>query len=423
MNVYGEFEWRGLVYDATDGVREALDQSAVGVYSGFDATAASLHVGHLLPALALRRMQLAGHRPIAVVGGATGLIGDPSGKSSERALLSTEQVAANAAGIRGQLAALLDFSQGPSAAVLVNNADWLASMSAMEFLRDVGKHFTVNAMLARESVKRRLTSEDGISYTEFSYSLLQAYDYLTLYDRYRCTLQVGGSDQWGNIVSGCDLIRRLRGSRAHGLVMPLLTTAAGTKFGKTEAGAVWLDPALTRPYEFYQFWVQAEDADVGKYLRFFTFFDADRIRELEEQLRESPERRVAQRELAREVTRLVHGDSAVVDAERASEKLFGGAVSTMTVAELLEVFPNVPSSTVDYSVAGWSIVELLASTGVTASRGEATRLIRGGGVSINDRRIADEKQRVSVDDAIEGVLFHVRKGKKDNFLIRVRRDS
>jgi tyrosyl-tRNA synthetase len=423
MSVYGEFEWRGLVYDATDGLRDALEQGAVGVYSGFDATAASLHVGHLLPALALRRMQLAGHRPIAVVGGGTGLIGDPSGKSSERSLLSREQVSANADGIKAQLAGLLDFSAGPTAAVLVNNAEWLSSMSAMEFLRDVGKHFTVNAMLARESVKRRLASEDGISYTEFSYSLLQAYDFLTLFDRYRCTLQVGGSDQWGNIVSGCDLIRRLRGARAHGLVMPLLTTSAGTKFGKTEAGTVWLDPALTRPYEFYQFWVQAEDGDVGRYLRFFTFYDAGRIEELEEQQRLAPERRVAQRELAREVTRLVHGEAAAADAARASEKLFGGAVSTMTVAELLDVFPNVPSSTVDYSIDGWSIVELLTSTGVTASRGEATRLIRGGGLSINDRRIANEKQRLSVEDAIEGVLFHVRKGKKDNFLIRVRREG
>lgn len=419
MDLYGEFEWRGLVYDATEGVRDVLTRETVTVYSGFDPTAASLHVGHLLPALALARMQRLGHRPIAVVGGGTGLIGDPSGKSAERSLLSTEQVEANVQGIRTQLASLLDFSPGPSQARLVNNADWLTTMSAMEFLRDVGKYFSVNAMLARESVKRRIASEDGISYTEFSYSLLQSYDYLKLFDTYSCTLQIGGSDQWGNIVSGADLIRRLRGGRAHGLVMPLLTTAAGTKFGKTEGGAVWLDPALTKPYEFYQFWLNTDDRDVAKYLKFFTFFESARIRELEAATTSAPERREAQRELARAVTHLVHGASAVAEAEAASAKLFSGSLSSMSVAELLQVFPNVPSTTVPVVVGGWSLVELLVQTGLVTSKGEATRLIRGGGISVNDRRITDEKERLLPDQAIEGQLFLIRKGKKDNFLVRL----
>ncbi len=421
MDLFGEFEWRGLVYDTTEGLRDVLARESVTVYSGFDPTASSLHVGHLLPALGLARMQRKGHRPIAIVGGGTGLIGDPSGKSAERSLLSVEQVSANVESIRGQLSRLLDFTPGPTSAQLVNNADWLTTMTAMEFLRDVGKYFSINAMLAKESVKRRLASEDGISYTEFSYSLLQSFDFLQLFDRYGCTLQIGGSDQWGNIVAGCDLVRRLRGGKVHGMVMPLLTTASGTKFGKTEGGAVWLDPQATRPYEFYQFWLKTDDRDAVKYLKFFTFLDQARIQELEAVTASEPERRVAQRELAREVTRLVHGDGAVLEAETASTKLFGGSVSAMSVAELLEVFPNVPSSTVSYAVDGWPIVELLATVGVVTSRGEATRLIRGGGISVNDRRITDEKERLRADAAIEGELFLIRKGKRENFLIRIER--
>jgi tyrosyl-tRNA synthetase len=419
LDAFGEFEWRGLVYDATEGLQDLLARDSVTVYSGFDPTAASLHVGHLLPAMALARLQRLGHRPVAIVGGATGLIGDPSGKSTERKLLTVEEVESNVASIRGQLARLLDFTPGPRSALLVNNADWLTTMTAMEFLRDVGKHFSVNAMLAKESVKRRLSGEDGISYTEFSYSLLQSYDFLQLFDRYGCSLQIGGSDQWGNIVAGADLIRRLRGAKAHGLVMPLLTTAAGTKFGKTEGGAIWLDPALTRPYDFYQFWIKADDVEAIKYLRFFTFLEAARIRELEAATTEAPERRVAQRELAREVTALVHGADAAREAEAASEKLFGSSVATMTVAELLEVFPNVPSYTLPFAAQGWPIVDLLASAGVTASKSEATRLIRGGGISVNDRRITDEKERLESHQAIEGQLFLVRKGKRENYLIRI----
>ena len=419
MNPYGELEWRGLVYDATEGLRQLLDRECVTVYSGFDPTASSLHVGHLLPALALSRLQRLGHHPIAVVGGGTGLIGDPSGKNTERALLSVEQVEGNVASIRQQLARFLDFDAKANPARLVNNADWLTTINAMEFLRDIGKHFSVNAMLARESVKRRLESADGISYTEFSYSLLQAYDFLVLHDRFGCALQIGGSDQWGNIVSGCDLIRRLRGARAHGLVMPLLTTASGTKFGKTEAGAVWLDPSLTRPYEFYQFWLNADDRDAVKYLRSFTFLDASRIAELETATAREPERRAAQRELAREVTRLVHGDAAVTEAEAAARALFDGEVTSMSVSQLLEVFPNVPSSTTQYVADGWPVIDLLTVSGMVSSRGEAARLIRGGGVSINSQKVTDEKQRLLPEHAVEGKLFVLRKGKRDHFLLRI----
>jgi len=419
MNLYGELEWRGLVYDATEGLRDLLDREKVAVYSGFDPTAASLHVGHLLPALALARLQRLGHRPIAVVGGGTGLIGDPSGKNVERALLSVDQVEANVASIRAQLARLLDFDAPANPARLVNNAEWLTTISAMEFLRDIGKHFSVNAMLAKESVKRRLRSEEGISYTEFSYSLLQAYDFLVLHDRFGCLLQIGGSDQWGNIVAGCDLIRRLRGAKAHGLVLPLLTTASGTKFGKTEGGAIWLDPEMTRPYEFYQFWLNADDREAVGYLRSFTFLDAARIGELEAATAQEPERRTAQRELAREVTRLVHGDAAAIEAESAARKLFDGELDAMSVSELLQVFPNVPSANTGYSPDGWSVVDLLTVSGVAGSRGEATRLIRGGGIYVNSRRVADEKERLLPNQAIDGQVFVLRKGKKDHFLVRI----
>jgi len=418
MDLYGELAWRGLVHTASEGVREALAGGKLTGYIGFDPTAASLHVGSLLQMMALARMQRAGHSAIALVGGGTGLIGDPK-PTTERALLSVAQVDANVEGIRAQLARFLDFDSAAAPARLVNNAEWLTKLSAIHFMRDVGKHFTVNAMLAKEAVKRRIESDEGISYTEFSYALLQAYDYLELYDRFRCTMQMGGSDQWGNIVAGIDLIRRVRGGKAHGLVQPLITTAAGTKFGKTEAGTVWLDPALTKPYEFYQFWLNVDDRDAVKYLKFFTFLGQDRIGDLEGTSAREPERRHAQRELAREVTRLVHGDDAVRHAENAARALFGGDVSRMSVGELLQVFPNVPSTTAAYVAEGWPIVELLASAGVTSSRGEATRLIRSGGIYVNSRRVTDEKERVLADQAIEGQLFVVRKGKRDNFLIRI----
>jgi tyrosyl-tRNA synthetase len=419
MDLYAELAWRGLVYDSTEGLHDVLARERVTAYSGFDPTASSLHVGHLLPVLGLARLQRSGHAPIALVGGGTGLIGDPSFKASERVLLSVAEVEANVAAIRVQLARFLDFDDAGNPARLINNADWLTTLRAIDFMRDVGKHFTVNAMMAKESVRRRIESADGISYTEFSYPLLQSYDFLVLHDRFRCTLQLGGSDQWGNITAGMDLIRRVRGVKAHGLVMPLLMTASGTKFGKTEAGSVWLDPVLTRPYQFYQFWLNADDRDVVQYLKFFTFLTRERIAELDAATTNEPERRGAQRELARQVTRIVHGDDAVRKAEAAGEALFGGDVSGMSVDQLLDVFPDVPASTTLCAAEGWSVVELLASAGVTASKGEATRLIRSGGVYVNGRRVADEKQRLMAADAVEGQLFVVRKGKRDHFLIRI----
>ena len=422
MDLFGEFEWRGLVYGATEGLRDIIARETLTTYIGFDPTAASLHVGSLLPILCLARLQRFGHPPIAVVGGGTGMIGDPSGKTVERQLLSAEHVEANVAGIRSQLARFLDFDTSDTPARLVNNAEWLSKLGAIEFMRDVGKHFTVNAMLAKESVKRRIESEEGITYTEFSYALLQAYDFLKLFDDFTCTLQIGGSDQWGNIVAGIDLIRRVRGGKAHGLVIPLITTASGTKFGKTEAGTVWLDAKLTSPFRFYQFWLNTEDSDAGKYLRYFTFLDRRSIEQLEDAIRNAPERREAQRVLAREVTRMVHGDAHVVRAERASGVLFGEDISTLPADDVLSVFEDVPSSTVaadKLAGEGVAVVDLLASSGLTASKGEATRLIRGGGVYVNNRRITDERARLSSADAIEGRLFVLRKGAKQNHVVKI----
>ena len=422
MDLYGEFEWRGLVYDATEGLRDLIAREKLTTYIGFDPTAASLHVGSLLPMIALARLQRAGHPPIAVVGGGTGMIGDPSGKATERSLLTTEQVDTNVEGIRAQLSRFLDFNDTSTPASLLNNAEWLTRLSAIEFMRDVGKHFTVNYLLAKESVKRRSESDEGISYTEFSYLLLQSYDFLVLHDRFTCRLQMGGSDQWGNITAGVDLIRRLRGAKAHGLVLPLITTASGAKFGKTEAGAVWLDPNLTSPFRFYQFWLNTEDGDVGRYLRYFTFLDRSTIEQLEEATRKSPESRAAQRALAREVTRIVHGDGHVTRAERASGVLFGEDIATLPAEDVLSVFDDVPSSTVTADKLagdGVAVVDLLAASGLTASKGEATRLIRGGGVYVNNRRITDERARLRSADAIDGRLFVLRKGAKQNHVVKI----
>ena len=421
MDALSEFEWRGVLYDSTEGLREALAGGVLRAYAGFDPTAASLHVGSLMPVLGLARLQRLGHAPIALVGGGTGLIGDPSGKANERQLMDATQVNEHVAAIRLQLERFLDFDCGATSARLVDNGEWLTSLGAIAFMRDVGKHFTVNYMLAKESVKGRIDREDGISYTEFSYLLLQAYDYLVLHDRHGCLLQIGGSDQWGNITAGIELIRRLRGAKAHGLVMPLVTTAAGTKFGKTEAGAVWLDPVLTKPYEFYQFWLNTDDRDVARYLKYFTFLDAPRVAELEASSLSEPETRNAQRELAREVTRLVHGAAAVTEAEAASEKLFRGDLTQMSVGELLQVFASVPSSTVPFSTDGWALADLATAVGVTRSKGEAVRLVRAGGLYVNERRISDERARLTPDEALGGQIFVIRKGKKDNFLVRIDR--
>ena len=338
MDLHSELTWRGLVYDETEGLRDAVAAGPVTAYSGFDPTAASLHVGNLVPIMGLVHFQRAGHAPIALIGGGTGLIGDPSGKSAERELLVPDRVEANAAGIRAQLECFLDFGAGPRQARLVDNSEWLTRLGAVEFMRDVGKHFTVNYMQAKESVKRRLGGEEGISYTEFSYLLLQAYDFQVLHERYGCTVQLGGSDQWGNITAGIELIRKVGeagSARAYGLVLPLVTTTSGTKFGKTEAGTVWLDPQLTKPYEFYQFWLNTDDRDAVKYLKYFTFLPQERVAELTAR---EPEKRHAQRELARQVTSLVHGEVAARDAETAAQTLFSGNLAGMSASQLLEVF-------------------------------------------------------------------------------------
>ena len=422
-DVFTEFEWRGMVYEGTEGVRDVLAREKVTCYIGFDPTASSLHVGSLLPLMALARMQRFGHSPIAIAGGGTGMIGDPSGKTQERQLLSLEQIEDNVRSIRVQLEKFLDFDLAPNPARIVNNADWLAKLDLMTFLRDPGKHFTINYMLAKESVKRRLEAEDGISYTEFSYLMLQSFDYLQLFDRYHCTLQLGGSDQWGNITAGTDLIRKLRGAKVHGLVMPLVTTASGVKFGKTEAGAIWLDPRLTSPFKFYQFWLNTDDRDALRYLKFFTFFGKDDIDALERQLEQAPERREAQRTLAREVTRLLHGPEAVVRAERASGLLFAEEITSLDVDEVLEVFDDVPSTELPAEVFGGDglgIADLLVRTGLSSSKGEATRLVKNGGVYLNNRRVTNERERVTTGQAMAGRLLLVRKGQRQNHLVKIR---
>ena len=421
VDFYDELSWREMLYDGTEGVRDALASGPITGYIGFDPTASSLHVGSLLPVMALARMQRAGHSPIAVVGGGTGLIGDPSGKTQERTLLTPEQVEENVAGIRAQLSRFLDFDAPSNPARIVNNADWLVPMDLMAFLRDVGKHFTINYMIAKESVRRRLESEDGISYTEFSYLLLQSYDFVMLCDRFGCTLQMGGSDQWGNITAGIDLMRKLRGAKGHGLVLPLVTTSAGVKFGKTEAGAVWLDPGRTSPFRFYQFWLNTDDRDVIRYLKFFTFMSREEIDWLAKETAERPGERGAQRALARAVTALVHSDEQVQRVEAAAKVLFGGSFEDVAIDDLLMAFEDAPSTEIDLAEEGIGVAELLTRVQLVTSRSEAMRLLKSGGVYVNNARVADEKARLTRADAVGGELFILRKGRKDQHIVRLRR--
>lgn len=422
INVFDEFQWRGLVYDFTEGLPEVLAHQTVTAYIGFDPTSSSLQVGNLLALMGLARLQRAGHSPIAVAGGGTGMIGDPSGKLEERPLQSREVIAANVEAIKEQLARFLDFEVRTNPARIVDNADWLTTIPLMDFLRDVGKHFTVNYMIAKDSVQSRLERQEGISYTEFSYMLLQAYDFLQLYDRYGCTVQAGGSDQWGNITAGVELIRRVRGGRAFGLVYPLVTNASGTKLGKTEQGAIWLDARRTSPYRFYQFWLNQADADVIRLLKYFTWLNREEIADLEEAVRERPDRREAQRRLAQEVTRMVHGDQALADAEKASQVLFGGSIEGLTAANIEEVFADLPASEVPKTALegpGKPLLDLLSETGIVKSRGEARRLIASGGVYVNNVRVEDALATVSMAQAIEGRFIILRTGKKQYHLVRV----
>jgi tyrosyl-tRNA synthetase len=423
--LFDEFAWRGMVYDATDGLAEVLAKERVTAYIGFDPTASSLHVGSLLTVMGLARLQRFGHAPIAIVGGGTGMIGDPSGKSQERVLLSAEQIEHNVAGMRRQLERFLDFEPRPDgtpAARIVNNADWLGTIDTLSFLRDVGKHFTVSYMLQKESVSRRLESEEGISYTEFSYLVLQAYDFLQLFDRFGCTVQMGGSDQWGNITAGIDLIRKLRSKKAHGLVWPLMKTASGVKFGKTETGTIWLSGTRTSPFRFYQFWLNTDDRDAVPYLKYFTFLDRPTIEAVAARMIEAPEKREAQRLLAREVTALVHGPDQVAKAERASSVLFGEDITTLAADDVMAVFEDVPSTELPASAIdgeGIGVVELIARAGLAQSNSDARRLVQSGGVYVNNRRLSDPKARVTRDQAIEGRLFVLRKGQRQNVLVRL----
>ena len=421
MSLIEELTWREMLQDQTEGLATVLDREKVTAYIGFDPTAASLHVGSLLTVMNLARLQRAGHTPIALVGGGTGLIGDPSGKSQERNLLTFEQVDLNAQGIRRQLEKFLDFGAAGNAARMVNNVDWLRPIGFVDFLRDVGKHFTISSMMAKESVKRRLGAEEGISFTEFSYQLLQAYDYLVLHDRFACRLQMGGSDQWGNITAGCDLVRKVRGARVHGVVWPLMTTSAGTKFGKTEAGTVWLDPAQTSPFRFYQFWLNTDDRDVVKYLRFFTWLDRSAIDDLAAAAAARPDEREAQRALAREVTTLVHGAQETANAERASAVLFGSALATASATEILTVFEDVPSVEIATAALreGVATTDVVVLAGLAASKGEAFRLIKQGGLYVNDQRVMEERGRLTLEHAIDGRVIVLRKGQRERRLVRV----
>jgi len=421
MTLYPEYQWRDLLYAATEGVEEYLLNPNVTAYIGFDPTASSLHIGSLLPIMGLARLQKFGHQPIAIAGGGTGLVGDPSGKTLERQLLSKEQLEANVQSIQAQLSHFLDFKTKSNPAILLNNADWLTKISFTDFMRDVGKHFTVNYMLAKESVKRRLESEEGISFTEFSYLLLQAYDYLVIFDRYGCRLQMGGSDQWGNIVSGIDLIRRLRSERAYGIVFPLVTSETGAKFGKSEAGAIWLDKELTSPYRFYQYWFNTDDRDVIKYLKFFTWLTQNEIAELADSLRTKPELREAQKRLAEEITRQVHGESELENARKASQVLFGGDISGIPLSVLTDIFADVPSAELELkSLAGegMPLPDLLVKAGAAPSKSEARRLVKAGGLYLNNIRVNDAEISVKLSDFVESKILIIRKGKKSYNLVK-----
>ncbi|HEX2178583.1 MAG TPA: tyrosine--tRNA ligase [Actinomycetota bacterium] len=420
-DIYSELTWRGLIHQVTDPeLAKLLAQEQFVLYCGFDPTADSLHLGGLLQLIGLRRMQLAGHRPIAVMGGGTGLIGDPSGREAERTLLAPEVLDANIAAIRRQAERIVDFSAGSSQATLVDNADWLRPLKLTDFLRDIGKHFSVNQMVARDSVRSRLENrEQGISFTEFTYMLLQSYDFLHLFHEFGCRLQIGGSDQWGNITYGIELIRKVAGAEAYGLTSPLIKGLGGAKMGKSVGGNVWLDPAKTSPYRFYQHFINVDDAQVGQFLRFFTFLGRDEIEALDGQVREAPARREAQRVLAREVTTLVHGAHQAQKAERASRALFGSDIAELDESELLDVLADAPSSSrpAGLLAGGAPLVDLLIDTGLATSRKTAREFIGGGGVYVNNTKQTDVERTVGEGDLLHGRYLVLRRGKKNHHLV------
>jgi tyrosyl-tRNA synthetase len=422
VSILEELKWRGLVADCTDAAELAKRiASPVTLYCGFDPTADSLHVGNLVPLLALRRFQLLGHYPIAVAGGATGSIGDPSGKTQERQLLTKEVLERNIASVKEQLKRLLDFETKTNPARLVDNASWTANVSFLDFLRDIGKHFSVNQMVAKESIRARMEDREvGISYTEFSYMLLQAFDFFVLYEKHGCELQIGGSDQWGNITAGIDLIRKKLGKAAYGLTLPLITNADGTKFGKTEAGAIWLDPNRTSVYKFYQFWVNTDDRDVIRYLKYFTFLSKEEIEALEKKHAENPGAREAHIELALQVTTMIHGAKAATSASVASTVLFGGPVEKASEDFFNHIVGEVPTKEIEKSKLdgpGIPLVELLVHAGLCSSKGQARKDIEGGGVNINNVRESNFQRAVTSNDLLFGKHLLLRKGKKNYVVV------
>lgn len=422
--ILDELQARGLVEQMTneERLREALRAGGLTAYVGVDPTADSIHVGHLLPVLTLARMQACGHRPIILIGGATGMIGDPSGKSSERNLLTIDEVRANADALKAQISRFVSF-EGENAALMTNNYDWIGPLTYIEWLRDVGKHFSINYMIAKESVRRRLEDrEQGISYTEFSYMLLQAYDFYELHTRHGCQLQVGGSDQWGNITAGIELIRRKSGGEALGLTFPLVTTASGEKFGKSAGNAIWLDPARTSFYDFYQYFVRTDDRDVRRYLCYFTFRSVEEIDAIIAEHEKEPHRRQAQQVLAEDLTRLVHGDAGLERAKKATEILFGREIEGLDDEELSSIFADVPAADLsrDQLVAGYPIVELLADSGICSSKGDARRALKQGGVYINNVRAEGEEQVIDTASLASQTIIVLRRGKKNYRLARFR---
>ncbi|MCM3767173.1 tyrosine--tRNA ligase [Neobacillus niacini] len=416
MNLLEDLKWRGIIYQQTDeeGLKNLLDNEKISLYCGTDPTADSLHIGHLVPFLTLRRFQQHGHRPIVLVGGATGMIGDPSGKSEERKLQTIEVILKNSEGIKKQLEAIFEF-EGENGAVMVNNYDWTNSMNVIAFLRDVGKHIGVNYLLAKDTIASRL--ETGISFTEFTYTILQAMDFNHLYDHYNCKLQIGGSDQWGNITSGLELIRKMHveETKAFGMTIPLVTKSDGTKFGKSEGGAVWLDPEKTTPYEFYQFWINTADADVVKYLKLFTFLSKEEIEALEVSVQEEPHLRKAQKALAEEMTRLIHSDEALQQAIKISQALFSGDVRSLSASEIEQGFKDVPS----YTAQGEAdLVELLVAAKISPSKRQAREDIGNGAVTVNGEKITDTAYVLQDADKIEGRFTIIRRGKKKYTLIK-----
>jgi tyrosyl-tRNA synthetase len=416
VNLLEDLQWRGIIYQQTDeeGLKELLNREKISLYCGTDPTADSLHIGHLVPFLTLRRFQEHGHRPIVLVGGATGLIGDPSGKKEERKLQTLEAVEKNAAGIKKQLEAIFDF-EGENGAIMVNNYDWTKSMSVVTFLRDFGKYIGVNYLLAKDTIANRL--ETGISFTEFTYTILQAMDFNHLYDHYHCKLQIGGSDQWGNITTGLELIRKMHSdeAKAYGMTIPLVTKADGTKFGKSEGGAIWLDPEKTTPYEFYQFWINTADADVVKFLKYFTFLAHDEIEQLAKSVEEEPHLRKAQKALAEEMTRLIHGEDALQQAIKISQALFSGDVKNLSANEIKQGFKDVPT----YEAAGEeNLVDLLVAAKISPSKRQAREDISNGAVSVNGEKITDTAYVLQEADRIEGQFTIIRRGKKKYTLIK-----